>query len=290
VPCKARLIGAISGAGVLRRSPPERYVVNFRASYAQELAKIARGLTEHAAVDPDKIAFFTQHDAFGEAGYHAGVDALVGVGLEDASAVPHGRYTRNTLAVEHGLADILEMDREIEAVVLVGTSEPCAKFIRLARQYGLDAVFVALSFVDARSLGEALGGEARGVFATQVVPSPGAALPLCAAFREAAANEGAGSRSAGAGASHAMLEGYAVGRMLVAALGSIEGPFEKEALIDAFESMGRFDLGLGEPLTLGPRDHQASDAVHLTEIVCGGVYPIDRESLKRRPGAHGARP
>jgi len=39
------LIGAFTGAGILRKTPPDGYVVNFRASYAEETAEMVRGLT-----------------------------------------------------------------------------------------------------------------------------------------------------------------------------------------------------------------------------------------------------
>src|SRR5262249_6822270 len=38
--------GAFTGAGLLRKTPPDRYVINFRASYAQETKEMVRGLVE----------------------------------------------------------------------------------------------------------------------------------------------------------------------------------------------------------------------------------------------------
>ncbi len=63
---KTLLFGAFTGAGILRRSPPDRYVINYRASYVQETAAMIDGLLE-AGIEPDEIAFFTQNDSFGDA-------------------------------------------------------------------------------------------------------------------------------------------------------------------------------------------------------------------------------
>lgn len=72
---KTLLYGAFTGAGVLRKSPPDRYVINYRASYVQETAAMVDGLLE-AGVLPEEIAFFTQNDSFGDAGYNGAIQAL----------------------------------------------------------------------------------------------------------------------------------------------------------------------------------------------------------------------
>ncbi len=41
---KTLLFGAFTGAGLLRKSPPDRYIINYRASYAQETAAMIKGL------------------------------------------------------------------------------------------------------------------------------------------------------------------------------------------------------------------------------------------------------
>ena len=53
---KTLLFGAFTGAGILRRSPPDRYVINYRASYVQETAAMVDGLLS-AGIQPEEIAF-----------------------------------------------------------------------------------------------------------------------------------------------------------------------------------------------------------------------------------------
>ena len=66
---------------------------------------------------------------------------------------------------------------------MIGATAPCAKAIRLARQYGLRAIFVNVSFVNGDALLAALGRDAEGVVVTQVVPPFDTDLPAARNFR-----------------------------------------------------------------------------------------------------------
>jgi len=61
---------------VLRKTPPDRYVINFRASYAEETAAMVDGLVKEVGIQVEEIAFFTQRDAYGDAGYVGGITAV----------------------------------------------------------------------------------------------------------------------------------------------------------------------------------------------------------------------
>ena len=80
------LYGAFTGAGVLRKTPPDRYVINYRASYVQETAAMVDGVLE-AGVLPEEIAFFTQNDSFGDAGYSGATQALTARGVDNVAAL-----------------------------------------------------------------------------------------------------------------------------------------------------------------------------------------------------------
>ncbi|MEL6189457.1 MAG: ABC transporter substrate-binding protein, partial [Myxococcota bacterium] len=105
---KVPLFGALTGAGLLRRSPPDRYVLNFRASYNQEMKAMIDGLVDEAGIPPDRIAFFTQNDAYGDAGFSGAAKALRARGYDEIARNVHGRYQRNTVNVEDGLERILD--------------------------------------------------------------------------------------------------------------------------------------------------------------------------------------
>jgi len=266
---KTPFFGAFTGAGVLRRTPPDRYVVNYRASYAEETASMVDALVKEAGLEPREIAFFTQRDAYGDAGFVGGVAALKAHGLEDEAQVAHGRYERNTVAVENGLAEVLQADPPVRAVIMVGAYAPCAKFIRLARDFELDAWFLNVSFVGAAPLAAALGDAGAGVIVTQVVPHFDSDLPIVQRYRRALA-----AFDAEAKPTFGSLEGYVATSILLKALNTIEGPIDRESIVDALDGLGEFSLGLGAPLHLSPTLHQACHTVWPTRIDGGRAVPF----------------
>ena len=249
------LFGAFTGAGLLRKTPPDRYVINFRASYAQETAEMVRGITE-LGIKPEEVAFFTQNDAYGDAGYGGGIAALKRLGYADAERLPHARYPRNTVDVEGAVARLLDPTLRPRAIIMIGAYKPCAKFIRLAKRHGLKAVFVNVSFVIGDSLLAELGGDAEGVIVTQVVPPIDAGLPAVREYRESVPDGERGFVS---------LEGFLAARAFVEAVrraGPAATPDRlPEQLIDALEAAGPLDLGLGEPLEITKARHQLSNRV-----------------------------
>lgn len=267
--------GAFTGAGVLRKSPPDRYVVNYRASYGQETAAMVDALITEAGLKPEEIAFFTQRDAYGDAGFDGGMKALRAHGLTNESIIAHGRYQRNTVAVENALADIMQAPTECKAVIMVGAYAPCAEFISMATEVGLEAVFLNVSFVGAVSLASELKGVNARVIVTQVVPPPTSELGVVSDFREALE-----SYSPSAVPTYGALEGYIAMRILRKALETIEGEITREQIIDALESLGEFDLDEGLGMSLSGSDHQASDHVWATMIQGTQVIPMDWAQLK----------
>ncbi len=256
---------AYTGAGVLRKSPADRQVINIRASYAEETAAMVEHLIGDGGLRPEEFAFFTQRDGYGDAGFSGGIAALSERGLTDMSVIAHGRYERNTEAVESGLATILQADTRPRAVIMVGAYAPCASFITTARDVGLSAVFLNVSFVGTRALAERLGKAGDGVIVTQVVPHPLSDEVLVREYRE--------DLSSGMTASFGGVEGYLAGRVLVRALRQEGAEFDREGVIDALERLGEFDMGIGEPLRLSPKNHQAMHRVWPTMIRDGKAQP-----------------
>ncbi len=267
-------VGAFTGAGVLRKNPPDRCVINYRASYAEETGAMVDALIDHAGLKPEEIAFFTQRDAYGDSGFSGGIAALRTRGLADPTRIAHGRYERNTVLVENALADILGASVPCKAVIMVGAYAPCAQFIRLARQHSLNAAFLNVSFVGSDQLARELGPAGEGVVVTQVVPHVDADLPITRAYRAALH---ANSKDAVPG--FVSLEGYAACRMLLAALDKVPGDPDRPSVIAALEDLGRFDLGTGAPLELSKTQHQASHAVWPTVIRGGRVVPASWTSV-----------
>ena len=262
---KTLLYAPFTGAGVLRKSPPDRYVINFRASYAEETGAMIDALIDGAGLKIEDIAVFTQRDAYGDAGFAGTLAALKRHGLTNENTVLHVRYERNTLAVENALASLIYAPREPRAIVMVGAYAPCAKFIRLAHEAELGATFLNVSFVGSQSLATELGQLPAHVIVTQVVPHPlDVQVPIVGEYLadlktfDAAARPGFGA-----------LEGYIAVRVLLLALERIPGQPTREGVVEALESLGEFDLGLIKNLKLGPMEHQASHGVWPTLLKDG---------------------
>ncbi|MGB6289821.1 MAG: ABC transporter substrate-binding protein, partial [Desulfobulbales bacterium] len=217
--------GALTGAGILRRIPPDHYVINYRASYAEETAAMVQALITYGNLQPNEIAFFTQRDAYGDSGFVGGLAALKKNGLKDETQITHGRYERNSLAVENSLADILLADPEPKAIIMVGTYAPSAKFIRLARNYEINSLFLNVSFVGAAPLAQALGDEDDGVIVTQVVPPLESSLAIVQDFHRALHRF-----NPAIAPTYGALEGYIATRIFLQALKTVKGEITRESI------------------------------------------------------------
>lgn len=273
---KTLLYGAFTGAGVLRKSPPDRYVINYRASYAEETALMIDGLLSNG-IKPEEIAFFTQNDGYGDAGYNGAVAALKAQGYADAEKLVRGRYERNTENVENGLATILRAKVEPKAIIMVGAYAPCAKFIKLAKQDLPKALFLNVSFVGSNALLKQLGADTEGVVITQVVPPYVSDAPGVKEYREALA-----AFKADAQPGFVSLEGYLAAKLLVEGLKKAGKGVTRESLIDALESLSTVDLGIDAEITLSKQDHQASHQVWPTVFKDGHFVPFRWTDLKTR--------
>jgi|HubBroStandDraft_1064217.scaffolds.fasta_scaffold00453_7 branched-chain amino acid transport system substrate-binding protein len=259
-------VGAFTGAEFLRE-PYNPGVINLRASYFEETAAMVYHLTKDLAIS--RIAIFYQDDSFGQAGLAGVTRALEG---HQMTLVAEGKYERNTVAVEPALAAIRKADPE--AVIMIGAYQPCAEFIKLARAANFSPVFVNISFVGSDALAQALGPAGAGVVVTQVVPFPkNTKIPVVEQYQSALERS-----SPEAFPGFVSLEGYLVGRLLIAAIGKIPGDITRTALVDAIKSTGTFDLG-GFRLRYGPDNNRGSDDVFLTQIQPNGSFqPVERLS------------
>lgn len=273
----------LTGSDVCRKSPPDRYVINYRASYAEETGAMIDALLDRGGLQPEDIAFFTQRDGYGDSGFDGGIAALKRHGLKDDSHIVHVYYERNTLAVENALANLLYAERHPKAIVMVGTYGPCGKFIKLAHESGLKALFLNVSFVGGVPLAAAIGDLPIDVVVTQVVPHPcNDSLPIVREFRTDL-HAVAPSATPAFGA----LEGYVAARIFVSGLNQLSGPITRESVVNALNNMGEFDLGIGQKLHFSPNEHQASHHVWATKLQGGQFIPFDwseiGQLLKKEP-------
>jgi branched-chain amino acid transport system substrate-binding protein len=268
------LFGAFTGAGLLRKSPPDRYVINYRASYEQETEAMIGRLLE-AGVRPYQIAFFSQRDSYGDAGYQGALQALRDQGYNDPERLPHGRYERNTVEIDDGLMTILSSPIAPRAIIMIGAYAPCAKFIRIARRALPSTLFLNVSFVGSMALKEALGPHGEGVIVSQVVPPFAQKLPITSAY-----NTDLAKFAPNVNPSFVSLEGYIVARIFVEGLRKARRPLTRESVVDGILALDGLDIGLDAPIHFGPKQHQASDSVWLTQIDKKNEFvPVDWEAI-----------
>jgi branched-chain amino acid transport system substrate-binding protein len=102
---------------------------------------------------------------------------------------------------------------------------------------------------------------------TQVVPFPkNAAIPVVGRYH---ASLKASAPDAQPG--FVSLEGYLVGRAIIAALEKVNGEPTRKALIEAVQKAGTFDLG-GFKLAYSDSSNRGSDQVFLTVIQADGSF------------------
>jgi len=260
----APFIGAFTGAEFLRE-PHKPLVLNIRASYFQETEAMVERLTKDLGAT--KIAIMYQDDAFGQAGL-AGVKRALD--KRQMQLAGEGTFERNTIAVKTALLAIKKVDPH--AVIMISPYKPAAEFIKLAKQIKLDATFVNISFVGSDALAKELGPAGAGVVITQVVPFPkDAATPVVGRYHAALK-----ATSPEAQPGFVSLEGYLVGRAIIAALEKVNGEPTRQAMLEAVQKAGTLDLG-GFKLTYSPTSNRGSDQVFLTVIQPDGTFKaVDR--------------
>ena len=125
--------GAFTGANVLRHDPPDRYVFNYRASYAEETDAMVRYLVKLRGLQPSQIAVFAQKDAYGDSGFAGVAKAIRALGVND-NAILRLDYKRNTVGSGRGGQPVADRSkRPIKAIIMVATYRPAAKFIEKTR-------------------------------------------------------------------------------------------------------------------------------------------------------------
>lgn len=257
---KIPFFGPFTGAEFLR-SPFNKYIINVRASYFQEMERLASYLVDLKKVS--KISCFYQNDSYGFDGLRGIEIALAKRGMQ---LVSKGSYERNTVAVMGAMRDIYK--EKPEAVILVGAYSACAEFIKLSKnKIDDDLIFCNISFVGTESLREALEGYGRGVIVSQVVPYPDSTnIALLHEFKRAMRKY-----QHDAPISFTTLEGYIVGKLFGKIALAVDGELTRDKFIETMQEVGTFDLG-GLTLYFSDDDHQGFDSVYLTQI-----YPIVQE-------------
>jgi ABC-type branched-subunit amino acid transport system substrate-binding protein len=254
----AVFFGALSGADLLRRSPPDRLVFNFRAGLAAEGAAAVRYLVDVRRLSPSRIAILAQEDDFGRSGQRGALDQLRSYGVAEASVVLLG-YPRNTADVRDAIQKLRAHAEAIDAVVMVATYKPAATFVRKTKEAKLDLFYTTVS-ADSNGLAEELvvsgEGYTENVLLTQVVPVPTAPATALMRYRTALEKHAPGEKPGSTS-----LEAWIGAQIFLEGLRRAGRELDTARLVAALEEIRDWDIGIGAPITFGPGDHQGSDVV-----------------------------
>jgi ABC-type branched-subunit amino acid transport system substrate-binding protein len=264
--------GAFSGANLLRNDPPDRYVFNYRASYAEETDAVVRYLVRLRKLKPEQIAVFAQQDAFGDSGFAGVTKAMRALRGGDEGNILRLGYKRNTIDVDDAVNRLRQTKGAIKAVVMVATYRAAAKFIEKTRDSYPGMLYTNVSFVGSTSLAEELmllGPRfANGVIVTQVVPPIESYASIVLDYKSALA----AYSSTGDAPDYVSFEGYLAAKVLVEGLRRAVPALDTEKVVDALESLRDYDIGLGVPITFSRTEHQAVHKVWGTQLDDKGKY------------------
>jgi branched-chain amino acid transport system substrate-binding protein len=280
---KMLFFGAFTGAGLLRNDPPDRYVFNYRASYAEETAAVVNYLVKVRRLLPEQIAVFAQQDAYGDAGFTGVEKAIRSLQGGNQSPILRLNYQRNTVDVDDAVAQLQQRNAQlqqkrrfpIKAVIMVPTYRAAAKFIEKTHDLYPDMIYTSVSFVGSTVLADELmllgKRYATGVIVTQVVPAVDGHSSLVLDYKSALAKYFPGEAP-----DYVSLEGYVDASVLITALQRNGSQLDTETLIGSLENLHDLDIGLGTPVIFSRSDHQGVHKVWGTQLDEAGHYqPID---------------
>ena len=274
---KVPLIGLFTGAENLR-VPFRPYIFNVRDSYYAE----AEGAVAYFVDDLglEDIAVFYQDDAFGLAVLSGAQLALERRGME---TIATATYARGTMDVEEAI-DVIKAS-EAEAVIMVGTYDPLAKFIVLSHQAEYNTLFHAVSFVRSEDFGNQLNEDIekhhtdegfnieehnKNIIVTQVVPSPfSEEYETVREYNELVAKYYPNDEP-----NYVALEGFVNAKVLVEALENAGPDLTREKFIEALESIDHWDVGIGKEVTYGQLDHQGLSGIYYSRLSEDGTFKI----------------
>ncbi len=271
---KIPLVGLLTGAHTLRE-PLRKYIFNIRGSYYQETELAVEHFVEHLGLK--RIAVFYQADSYGLDGLEGVKIALRKYGLKPEV---EGTYVRGTMDVEEAVEKITKS--EAQAVIMIGTYSPSAKFVRLAKQKKPDLQFHSVSFVGPEQFLKELGEYGENVAVTQVVPPPTETelLEGVEAFRKSLKRYYPDEEPTFGG-----LEGYVNAKVLIEGLRRAGKDLTREKLLDALESIKSYSVGIGAEINFDKDDHQGMERIYLTRIKDGNFRlhnkAMDEDALRQ---------
>jgi ABC-type branched-subunit amino acid transport system substrate-binding protein len=256
---KCLFFAPITGTAVVRHDPPDRYVFNYRASYAEETAALVHYFVKVRRIPANRIAIFAQGDGYGEEAFQGAARALrvYGVKPED---ILRTSYARNTLEVGDAVQTMVQHRSEINAIVMAPTYGAGMLFVKGLNDRKMNVAVGTISLAGGTSLSmlfQAAGpGYGEGLVVTQVVPHYQSGATGVIRYRDLLRKYHPEVEPG-----FISLEGFIAAECLIEGLKRVGPELTTEKLIDTLETIRDLDLGIGPIISFGPSRHQASNKV-----------------------------
>jgi branched-chain amino acid transport system substrate-binding protein len=251
------LIGPSTGAMLLHK-PVNRQIFNIRSTYQREAQKAILHL---ATVGVTRIAVVHVDDSFGKDGLSGAIEGLNNAKLKPVTVLKFDRAKPDYSAI---VPELIKLDTQ--ATIWVGSGTAVASGIKALRAAGSYSQVVTLSNNASAGFIKLLDDSSRGVVVTQVLPFE---RSFAFAFVKEA-NELA-VQANNLELSPAVLEGFVSAKVLVEGLRRTSLPLTRSKLIDALQSIKKFDLG-GLEISYSPDDHTGLDFADLSIIGKDGKF------------------
>ena len=252
-------VGILSGAESLRDRARFPNVVNLRTGYADETRKLVAHM--YGRLGARRFGVIYQDDAFGYSVLANYRDALKALGLPILAKASYSWHSHTI----HGTLFALEK-ADLDVVLMAATTSNVASAIDAARSFGRNYVFGMLSIVDLDRIARRLEQRFGPAVATRVLPDVrDASNTLVKRFRSALAALRAAAPEAEATADASSLEGYILGRFVVAVLERMPGAPDREGFMETSLASVPFLID-GWKIGFSDGGNTGSDYVRLVEF------------------------
>lgn len=253
----AALVAPYTGGENLRH-PFNPWIFHVRAGYADETEHMVQQAT---TLGLRRIAVMYQDDGFGQAGLEGVRQAL---GRRNLALSAAAGYERNTDKVDEAARKI--KDSDAQAVIMISVNKPTAAFVKRYRELGGGGQLYNISVVDPAEIVKLAGlRNAHGLGISQVVPYP--YTPRLAVIREY--QELLKRHAPGEQVNYTSFEEFLGAKVLVEGLRRAGPNPTRGRIVEALESMSRFDLG-GMVVGYSTQNRVGSRFVEVTVIGSSG--------------------
>ena len=248
------LVGTTSGADSLRK--PNKYLFHTKASYGQEIAKMAEHM---ASTGISRVAIVYSDEGAGREGNALAIAALGKEGLKPLASI--GFKPGEGKAAVDKLAAL-----DAQAVILVSLAGPGAEFFKEFVKLANRPQVFTWSIMVVEQIYKEVGDKAYGLVVSQIVPLPsdrtvGVVRAYQELLKKAKLEDGG----------YSGLEAYVGARVLVEGLRRAGRAPTRDGLIAALEGIHDYDLG-GDVVNFVGDEHVGRRIVELTIVGRDGRF------------------